>query len=104
MAQKTRQKDNTTYVVTDEKGEVYRVTTNIIGQKVRKAFGGGRVVVWLIVVLGGGNYIRQHVEGWMMFALIALLLIVGYQLICKVIVSEEELKTMRPLVKGEKVN
>lgn len=92
------------HVITDDKGELYKVTTNIVGQRVRKAFSPGRVMVWLIVTIGGFSYIQKHTDGLATFGLSLVLLVVAYQLICKVIVSKEELETIRPLRKGEKAN
>jgi hypothetical protein len=99
----TKQQDKTEYVVTDDKGVLHRVESNIIGQKVYTATSAGRTLVWAVLFIAGVKYIWQMTDWILSVVLTLLLFIILQQLIFKVVVDKEEMKTMRPATAKDKL-
>jgi uncharacterized membrane protein len=99
----TKQQEKTVYVVTDDKDVIHRLESNIIGQKVYTVSSAGRTIVWAILFIAGVKYIWQMTNWILSVVLTILLFIILQQLIFKVLVDKEEMKTMRPLKDGEKL-
>lgn len=103
----TQQKpaNTTVYVVTDDKGKVHKVKTNIMKEKVRDAITGGRVATWFILIWASFSLIKHYiVDPWISLALVIPVALIIQPLIFTVKIDEEEMKTMRPLAKGEKLS
>lgn len=102
----TQQKpaDTTVYVVTDDKGKVHKVKTNFMKEKVRDAITGGRTAAWFILLWAGFSMFRHYLnDPWISLALVIPLALILRPLIFTVKIDAEEMKTMRPLAKGEKL-
>lgn len=107
MAEKTAEqpKDAIKLVVTDDKGKVHEVKTNFMKEKIRDAITGGRAVAWFILIWASFSFIRHYVvDPWISLALVVPVALIIRPLIFTVKIDEEEMKTMRPLAKDEKLN
>ena len=84
-------------VVKDSKGNLHKVKTNFMGQKVREAYSVPRWFVAVFIYFGALGYVRDATNNTILIIVVAILLIVVIKIfVFSVIVGEEELKTMKP--------
>jgi ABC-type xylose transport system permease subunit len=100
----TARKDKPTLVVTDSKGNIHKVKTNILKQKERQAVSTPRVIVFFIIAIRGSSWLMEKTNGIASVILIVVLLLLARMFVFTVVIGREELKTLRPITAEDKLS